>query len=108
MGGRPALQSSPGSEFEHSLPRQERRGTIIPCHHNPRNYTDNVLPRAIEQFRNYCGLVKVARSGFPWEKTTKGEVAPPYFLRAELTEGREVRLSSRKAACSSMAPSSST
>jgi hypothetical protein len=29
----------------------------------------------LERFRNYCGLIKVARSGFPWEKTTKGDVA---------------------------------
>jgi hypothetical protein len=33
------------------------------------------------QFRNYGGLVKVARSGFPWEKTTKGPVAFPDFLQ---------------------------
>ena len=52
-----------------------------------------------KRFRNYCGLIKVARSGFPWEKTTKGDVAPPEFLRAALTEGNDVRLSSRKAAC---------
>jgi hypothetical protein len=28
-----------------------------------------------KRFRNYCGPIKVARSGFPWEKTTKGYVA---------------------------------
>jgi hypothetical protein len=32
----------------------------------------------------------------------------PDFLRAALTEGNDVRLSSRKAACSSMAPTSCT
>ncbi len=32
----------------------------------------------LERFRNYCGLIKVARSGFPWEKTTKGDVALVY------------------------------
>jgi hypothetical protein len=32
----------------------------------------------LKQFRNYGGLVKVARSGFPWEKTTKGPVASVY------------------------------
>jgi hypothetical protein len=32
----------------------------------------------LERFRNYCGLIKVARSGFPWEKTTKGDVASVY------------------------------
>jgi hypothetical protein len=63
---------------------------------------------ALKRFRNYCGPIKVARSGFLWEKTTKGDVAPPDFLRAALTEGNHVRLSSRKAACSSMAPPSST
>jgi hypothetical protein len=26
---------------------------------------------ALKRFRNYCGLIKIARSGFPWEKTTK-------------------------------------
>jgi plasmid stabilization system protein ParE len=34
--------------------------------------------RFLERFRNYCGLIKVARSGFPWEKTTKGDVASVY------------------------------
>jgi hypothetical protein len=29
----------------------------------------------VERFRNYCDLIKVARSGFLWEKTTKGHVA---------------------------------
>jgi hypothetical protein len=29
----------------------------------------------LERFRNYCGLKNVVRSGFPWEKTTKGDVA---------------------------------
>jgi len=33
---------------------------------------------ALERFRNYCGLIKVVRSGFPWEKTTKGDVASVY------------------------------
>jgi hypothetical protein len=62
----------------------------------------------VKRFRNYVGLIEVSRSGFPWEKTTKGDVAPPDFLRAALIEGNDVRLSSRKAACSSMAPPSST
>ena len=34
--------------------------------------------RFLERFRNYCGLIKIARSGFPWEKTTKGDVASVY------------------------------
>jgi hypothetical protein len=29
----------------------------------------------LRQFRNYCGLIKIARCGFPWEKTTKRPVA---------------------------------
>ena len=33
---------------------------------------------SLEQFRNYCGLIKIARSGFPWEKTTKRPVASVY------------------------------
>jgi CheY-like chemotaxis protein len=34
--------------------------------------------QSLERFRNYCGLIKFARSGFPWEKTTKGDVASVY------------------------------
>ncbi len=34
----------------------------------------NVLKR----FRNYCGLIKIARSGFPWEKTTRRSLASVY------------------------------
>jgi hypothetical protein len=41
----------------------------------------------LERFRNDFGLINVARSGFPWEKTTKGDVAPPDLLHAALTEG---------------------
>jgi hypothetical protein len=52
--------------------------------------------------------VVLSRCGFPWEKTTKRPIASPDFLRAALNEGNDVRLSSRKAACSSMAPPSST
>jgi hypothetical protein len=33
---------------------------------------------ALKRFRNYCGLIKIARSGFPWEKTTKRSVASVY------------------------------
>src|ERR1700684_1510921 len=32
----------------------------------------------LKQFRNYCGLIRIARSGFPWEKTTKMPVASLY------------------------------
>ena len=41
----------------------------------------------IEQFRKHCGLKKIARCGFPWEKTTKRPVASPDFLRR--STGRE-------------------
>jgi hypothetical protein len=30
---------------------------------------------SLEPFRNYCELRKIARCGFPWEKTTKRPVA---------------------------------
>jgi hypothetical protein len=32
----------------------------------------------LKRFRNYFGLIKVAKSGFPWEKTTTGDVASIY------------------------------
>ena len=32
----------------------------------------------LKHFRNDCGLVKTARSGFPWEKTTKSSFASVY------------------------------
>jgi hypothetical protein len=35
----------------------------------------------LEQFRNYCGLKKIARCGFPWEKTTTRPVASVYTNR---------------------------
>jgi hypothetical protein len=35
-------------------------------------------PYGLEQFRNYCGLIKIARCGFPWEKTTKRPIASAY------------------------------
>ena len=62
----------------------------------------------LEQFRNYCGLKKIARCGFPWEKTTKRRVASWISCRAALAENNDVRLSSRKVACSSVAPTTST
>ena len=64
--------------------------------------------RFLEQFRNYCGLKKIARSGFPWEKTTKRPVAPRISCGAALAENNYVRLSSRKVACSSAVPPTST
>jgi hypothetical protein len=32
----------------------------------------------VKRFRNSCCLIKVARSGFPWQKTTKGDMASVY------------------------------
>jgi hypothetical protein len=67
------------------------------------------LSAALGRFRNYCGPMKVARSGFPWEKTTKGDVASVYTnCETALVERSDVRLSSRKAACSLVAPQRST
>ncbi len=28
----------------------------------------------LRQFRNYCGLIKIAKCGFPWKKTTKSRI----------------------------------
>ena len=41
----------------------------------------------LKQFRNYCGLKKVARCGFPWEKTTKRPVASVYTNRENGARG---------------------
>jgi membrane-associated protease RseP (regulator of RpoE activity) len=35
---------------------------------------------SLEQFRKYCGMVKIARCGFPWEKTTKRSMASVYTI----------------------------
>jgi hypothetical protein len=39
------------------------------------SFTSN---RALEQFRNYGGLIKIARCGFPWKKTTTRPLASVY------------------------------
>ena len=64
-------------------------GGAIELHAAFREESRTSLP-SLERFRNYCGPIKVARSGFPCQKTTKGGVAPPGFLRAALTEGNDV------------------
>jgi hypothetical protein len=33
---------------------------------------------SLRQFRNYCGLIKIARCGFPWKKTTKRPITSVY------------------------------
>jgi hypothetical protein len=48
------------------------------CGHSLTEWPRSVQFLRLERFRNYCGLIKVARSGFPWEKTTKGDVASVY------------------------------
>ena len=50
-----------------------RRGVV--CFFFAKTWTMTIL---LEQFRNYCGLINIARSGFPWEKTTKRPVASVY------------------------------
>src|ERR1700678_4081904 len=64
--------------------------------------------RVLEQFRNYCGLIKIARCGFLWEKTTKRPISSRISCIATLAEDNDVRLSLRKVACSSVAPTTST
>src|ERR1700677_1874148 len=76
--------------------------------------------RVLRRFRNYCGLIKIARSGFPSEKTTKSSFAslytncetavafaewlfgtegkPPDFLSRLLAVAKFIRLSLTKAA----------
>jgi hypothetical protein len=61
-----------------------------------------------EQFRNYCGLIEIARCGFPWEKTTKRPIASRISCGAALAENNYVRLSSMKVASSSVVPPTST
>jgi hypothetical protein len=51
----------------------------------------------LKHFRNYCGPIKLATCGFPWEKTTKTPAASRISGRAALAGNNDVRLSSRKA-----------
>ncbi len=45
----------------------------------PTNTTQGEIKmKQLKRFRNYCALVKTARSGFPWEKTTKSSLASVY------------------------------
>jgi hypothetical protein len=62
----------------------------------------------LKHFRNYSGPIRVARCGFPWEKTTKRPVASRISCSAALAKNNDVRLSSRKVACSSVVPTTST
>jgi hypothetical protein len=58
---------------------EEYGGRALPirCHAGFSGQPDVIVKR----FRNYCGLIKIARSGFPWEKTTKRSLAFPDFLQ---------------------------
>jgi hypothetical protein len=69
---------------------------------------DALSAPCLQHFRNYCAATKVARRGCPWEKTTKRPVAPRIACGAALAENDYVRLSSRKVACSSSVPPTST
>jgi hypothetical protein len=40
--------------------------------------TGVALDVTLEQLRNYCGLIKTARCGFLWEKTTKRPIVSVY------------------------------
>jgi hypothetical protein len=40
------------------------------------NQEDALSAPCLKHFRNYCGAIKLARCGFPWEKTTKRPIAP--------------------------------
>jgi hypothetical protein len=37
-----------------------------------------IAVNTLEHFRNYCGLIKIARCGFLWQKTTRKPVASVY------------------------------
>ena len=41
------------------------------ANHNLATELEDCRPAKLKRFRNYFGLIKIARSGFPWEKTTK-------------------------------------
>ena len=60
------------------LASQFRREQEAGCQDAKRDLKETPHNSSLEQFRNYCGVIKVARSGFPWEKTTKGDVASVY------------------------------
>jgi hypothetical protein len=55
------------------------RGTPVCRRHGiGLDHAIHLISLGLERFRNYCGLIKIARSGFPWEKTTKGSFASVY------------------------------
>jgi hypothetical protein len=40
-----------------------------------------------KRFPQYCAVIKIARSGFPWEKTTKSPMASVYTNRETAVSG---------------------
>jgi hypothetical protein len=46
-----------------------------------------LISLGLEHFRNYCGLIKIARIGFPWQKTTKGAFASVHTNVKPLSPG---------------------
>ena len=75
-----------GSYGNHNLGIAHREGTGNAELHETQNDVFVVLSGeatlvvggTLERFSNYCGLIKIARSGFPWEKTTRRAVASVY------------------------------
>jgi hypothetical protein len=55
-----------------------RLSLVVLCVASLVYFTARSLRPRLEQFRNYCGLIKIARCGFLWEKTTKMHIASVY------------------------------
>src|SRR5580658_9173146 len=73
----------------------------------PRMRMDDGLKR----FRNHCGLIEIARGGFPWEKTTKRPAASVYTNCETATAAHErsrCRPGQRKFSCRHRSPKRST
>ena len=71
-------------------------------------FSSSPCARASRAVYIYCALIKIARRGFLWKKTTKRPIASPDFLQRSTRREHYVRLSSRKVACSSVVPPTST
>ena len=63
------------------------RGVAFPKLSKLLNQEHALSAPCLKHFRNYSGPIRVARCGFPWEKTTKRPVASPDFLHR--STGRE-------------------
>jgi hypothetical protein len=103
-GARPTAGSTAGRDGRDG--RGRRCGVLqVVKTAQSRGRTERTLFKA---FRDYRGPIKFARCGFPWEKTTSRPVASRISCSAALAENNDVRLSSRKVACSSVVPTTST